>query len=164
MSVRCQLMMLSKLCVCYFYLFIIIFCYINLIRRPVTTLRYRRASSDDPKGCNLPAILMVAGGFRTYIFIYNICHVYILIYIYIYLQIVPWAPMLYLNIEVRRVSIDNGGFCNLFVPNFFPKPLGSFEPILTIFDNHLLLKWVVQPPDILFRDTVMDSDLPILLF
>ena len=26
------------------------FCYINLIRRPVTTLRYTRASSDDPKG------------------------------------------------------------------------------------------------------------------
>lgn len=74
--------------------------------------------------------------------------------------------MLYLNLEVGRVSIDNGGFCNPFVPSFYPKLLGRFKTMLTIFDNHLLLKWVVQPPtiDILFRDTVMDSDLPILLF
>ena len=46
-----------------FYVFSLHVFWLNLIQRPATTLGYRRAYSDDPKGCNLRSILTVAEDF-----------------------------------------------------------------------------------------------------
>lgn len=79
-SMCCHFLILVQIPCFYFMCFHYMFFWLNLIQRPATTLGYRRAYSDDPKGCNLRSILTVAEDFVSIYYTYITTYIYIIYY------------------------------------------------------------------------------------